>query len=135
MDEKVNDWVKISEYALETAQVMLRTEKYLYVGFMCHQAIERVLKGYYLLAINTTPPRTGNLRLLAQESGLHSRFSEEQISFLLVLETLSEEIRHPEFKDEISGLIDRKRSKEMISSARELHAWIRDTIEIKANSS
>jgi hypothetical protein len=29
-------WVELSHYDLETAQAMLDTKRYLYVGFMCH---------------------------------------------------------------------------------------------------
>lgn len=128
MDGKVNDWIEVSEYDLETAQVMLRNERYLYVGFMCHQAIEKVLKAHYLLTANAAPPRTGDLRLLARETGLLSHFTEEQISFLLVLETLSIEVRHPEFKDGISAFLDGERCRELISSTAELHAWIKERL-------
>jgi len=44
MDEKIRYWLDISEYDLATAGAMLKTERYLYVGFMCHQAIEKILK-------------------------------------------------------------------------------------------
>ena len=37
-EEKVNYWVELSDYDLETADAMLQTKRYLYVGFMCHQA-------------------------------------------------------------------------------------------------
>lgn len=41
MDEKVKYWVDIAQYDLETAKAMLETKRYLYVGFMCHQTIEK----------------------------------------------------------------------------------------------
>ena len=47
MDEKIRYWVDISEYDLATAEAMLTTGRYLYVGFMCHQAIEKILKAHY----------------------------------------------------------------------------------------
>ena len=37
-------WLDSSEYDLQTAKAMLETCRYLYVGFMCHQAIEKALK-------------------------------------------------------------------------------------------
>jgi len=33
--EKINYWVELSDYDLETADAMLQTKRYLYVGFMC----------------------------------------------------------------------------------------------------
>lgn len=36
MTDKVRYWVELSDYDLDTAQAMLETRRYLYVGFMCH---------------------------------------------------------------------------------------------------
>lgn len=44
MEEKVRYWLEIAEYDLETARAMLETGRYLYVGFMCHQVVEKALK-------------------------------------------------------------------------------------------
>jgi HEPN domain-containing protein len=44
----VKYWVELSQYDLDTAEAMLKTRRYLYVGFMCHQTIEKILKGYYV---------------------------------------------------------------------------------------
>jgi len=37
--EKIKYWVEIAEYDLKTTKIMLHTNRFLYVGFMCHQAI------------------------------------------------------------------------------------------------
>ena len=44
MDDKVIYWVEMSDYDIETADAMQATGRYLYVGFMCHQTIEKILK-------------------------------------------------------------------------------------------
>lgn len=36
-----NYWIEIAKYDLETAEAMLKSKRYLYVGFMCHQSIEK----------------------------------------------------------------------------------------------
>jgi len=43
MDEKTRYWIDLAEYDLETAKVMLAGKRLLYVGFMCHQVIEKAL--------------------------------------------------------------------------------------------
>lgn len=35
-NEKVNYWIDIAEYDLETAKAMFTSKRFLYVGFMCH---------------------------------------------------------------------------------------------------
>jgi len=44
MGNKVTYWVELSDYDMKTAEAMLKSERYLYVGFMAHQAIEKILK-------------------------------------------------------------------------------------------
>ena len=40
-NEHIEYWVDISQYDLETAELMMSGKKYLYVGFMCHQSVEK----------------------------------------------------------------------------------------------
>lgn len=47
MESKISYWVELSDYDIETAEAMFRTRRYLYVGFMCHQTIEKAFKAYF----------------------------------------------------------------------------------------
>lgn len=40
-------WKEMADYDLETAEAMFTTGRWLYVGFMCHQVIEKTLKSYW----------------------------------------------------------------------------------------
>lgn len=44
METKIKYWIELSDYDLETAEAMLLSKRYLYVGFMCHQTIEKAFK-------------------------------------------------------------------------------------------
>ncbi len=44
MDKIIAHWVERSKYDLETSKVMLDSARYLYVAYMCQQAIEKILK-------------------------------------------------------------------------------------------
>ena len=46
MEEKIKYWTDLSDYDLETAEALFLTKRYLYVGFMCHQTIEKIFKAY-----------------------------------------------------------------------------------------
>ena len=41
INNKVTYWIEMSEYDLDTAQAMLNTHRYLYVGFMCTRLLKR----------------------------------------------------------------------------------------------
>ena len=45
INDNVKYWQEISKYDLDTAKAMLESKKYLYVGFMCHQVIEKIIYG------------------------------------------------------------------------------------------
>lgn len=45
-EKAVDYWFTLADYDLKTSEVMFNGRRYLYVGFMCHQVIEKALKGY-----------------------------------------------------------------------------------------
>ena len=48
MKDKVNYWVELSDYDYDTAIAMQQSSRYLYVGFLCHQTIEKILKKIFI---------------------------------------------------------------------------------------
>ena len=72
MDNKVTYWIEMSDYDLETANAMLLTGRYLYVGFMCHQTMEKILKAYWTNCLTEIPLKTHALSRLAERTGLKS---------------------------------------------------------------
>ena len=62
---------------------MLESKRYLYVGFMCNQVIEKMFKAYYVKTKNEQPPYTHKLIRLAEESNLYKIMSEEQKNFFI----------------------------------------------------
>lgn len=125
LKDKVQYWIDIAQYDIDTADAMLQTKRYLYVGFMCHQAVEKTLKAYYVFNTEGNAPRTHNLTLLARESNLYEEFSEEQKDFLDVLEPLNVEARYPTDKERIMKSLDLKKCAEILTNTKELVEWIR----------
>lgn len=124
-DAAVSYWIDIADYDLETAQAMLATERYLYVGFMCHQTIEKLLKAYYVRTINDTLPYTHSLSRLANLSSIYAELSESQKDFLDMLEPLNVEARYPTQKDMILKSLTREKCEVLIGMTKELSEWIK----------
>ncbi len=123
MDDKVKYWQNISEYDIETAEAMLNTKRYLYVGFMCHQAVEKILKAYFLFAKNETPPYIHKLVQIAEKSGLLERLSENQKRFLETLQPLNIEARYPAYKQKLLETLSHQRCEELLTQTREFVRW------------
>jgi HEPN domain-containing protein len=46
ISEKIEYWMDIADYDMETSRSMQKSGRYLYTVFMCQQAIEKVLKRF-----------------------------------------------------------------------------------------
>ena len=77
-NERIEYWLDIAKYDLDTAKALLESKRYLYLGFMCHQIIEKSIKAYYWYSNKSEPPYTHNLFLLAEKSGLINLLDEEK---------------------------------------------------------
>ena len=69
-EEKVKYWIDLSDRDLDTAEYLIKGGHNLYVGFMCHQAVEKILKRYFTKIKEDTPPFTHDVTGLAQKTGL-----------------------------------------------------------------
>ena len=108
---------------------MLKSKRYLYVGFMCNQTIEKMFKAYYNKEKNEQPPYTHKLIRLAEESNLYKTMSNEQKDFLDLVSPLNIEARYPTQKKDIFEALNKTKCKEIISKTEELMLWIKEKLE------
>lgn len=125
MIDKVKYWLDLSEYDIETAASLLDTGRYLYVGFMCHQTIEKILKAYWSGKLEEPPLKIHHLSRLATQSGLINLMSEEQKSFIDNLEPLNIEARYPSYKEQLLKTLTKSYCQKLLEQTKELHTWIK----------
>jgi HEPN domain-containing protein len=127
-EEKVQYWVELSDGDLEVAATMLRGKHYLYVGFMCHQSIEKIFKACYAKSKEDTPPRIHNLAKLAAQSGFYEILSDEQKEFIHQMEPLNIESRYPEYKKSVTQTLDYMKCEVIIEQTKTFLQWTKQTI-------
>lgn len=128
MNDKVTYWVEMSDYDFDTAKAMLETKRYLYVAFMCHQTIEKILKAYWSNVLEEPPLKIHSLSRLAEKSGLDKDMSEEQTDFIDELEPLNIEARYPSYKERLMKSLTNDRCKELIEQTDKLRIWIKSKL-------
>jgi len=128
MDEKVQYWIGISDYDLETAEAMLRSKRYLYVGFMCHQTIEKIFKAYFTFVKAETAPFSHSLSYLAKKGDFYESFSEEQKDFIDQIEPLNIEARYPSHKERLLKSLTEDKCIEILNKTKELQQWIKEKL-------
>lgn len=124
--DKADYWFDSAEYDLQTAKAMLETRRFLYVGFMCHQTIEKALKG---ILVTRKPeeelPYIHKLMRLANLSGISTEMDERQLALLDVLNPLNVEARYPLHKSRLLESLTVERCGQMIEETEALLKWIR----------
>jgi HEPN domain-containing protein len=101
MEKQIKYWIDLSDYDLETAEAMLSGRRYLYVGFMCHQTIEKAFKAYFSKLKSDTAPYSHSLSYLAKKGEFYELFSERQKEFIDQIEPLNIEARYPSHKEKL----------------------------------
>ena len=125
MSEIVSYWMEMSDYDFDTAVAMQKTGRYLYVGFMCHQSVEKILKAYYNASTNETPPYIHSLSRLAEKSGLLIELSEEHLDVIDELEPLNIESRYPSYKEMLMKSLNEDKCKQLLVNTKSLISWIK----------
>lgn len=128
MDDKLKYWIDISDYDLETAEAMLKSKRYLYVGFMCHQTIEKIFKGYFTSIKSETAPFSHSLSYIAKKGDFYEFFTEEQKDFIDQIEPLNIEARYPSHKERLLKSLTKEKCKEILKGTRELQLWIKQKL-------
>ena len=118
----------MSDYDFDTAKAMLETKRYLYVAFMCHQTIEKILKAYWSKVLEEPPLKIHSLSRLAEKSGLDKDMLEEQMDFIDELEPLNIEARYPSYKERLMKSLTSDRCKELIEQTDRLRIWIKSKL-------
>ena len=128
MEDKVKYWIEISDYDLETAEAMLQSKRYLYVGFICHQTIEKVFKAYFTCMKSETAPFSHSLSYIAKKGDFYESFTEEQKDFIDQIEPMNIEARYPSHKERLLKSLTKVKCTEILKGTKELQLWIKQKL-------
>lgn len=124
--EKYEYWLDAAKYDLDSAGAMYSGGRWLYVAFMCQQAIEKLCKGLYTLYVGDDVPRVHNI------SGIIDRFSDklpavptdEQYKFFDRLTAYYLKGRYPEYKQKVSAMLDEQEANALLNETKGVFEWL-----------
>ena len=123
MDKIVAHWIERAKYDLETAKAMLDTARYLYVAYMCQQAVEKLLKAIMAYQGKENMP-VHNLIRLSELAEIKDNLSSEQFKFLAELTPYCIEARYGNYKESLSEIINKEKAKEVYEKTQEIFRWL-----------
>ncbi len=132
--DRAEKWLSIVAEDMSVAEDLYKTGHWLYVGFMCHQVIEKTLKCYWCVCRDDDPPYTHDHGRIAQGCGLFTKMSEEQRDFLEGIKRMNIEARYQEEKDDVARTLDRETTAVILETTKQLHAWILERLKEKLST-
>ncbi len=127
-NESIKYWIELAEYDFETAIVMNDTKRFLYVGFMCHQTIEKIFKAYYVKKREEIPPFTHSLIKIAKFAAFYEELTEVQKDTIDALEPLNIESRYPTHKERLLRDLNNEFCTNLIKKTEDLLTWIKEKL-------
>lgn len=126
--DKVQYWLDIADYDYDTATDLMKSKRWVYVAFMCHQTLEKTIKAYFTKHVSDTPPYLHNLTRLAEQSGLYEIMSEEQKSFLDAMTPMNIEARYPNYKSMLASSLNEEVCQHLMEQTQTMRQWIKDKL-------
>jgi HEPN domain-containing protein len=128
MKKGVKNWLDSAQYDLETAEHMFKTGRYIYTVFMCHLALEKVLKAKVEEVTDRAAPKTHDLEYLVELAKLSP--DEDSERFIVEVTNLSIVTRYPRDFQRILKDFSQKRAGFVLTKTKEVFQWIGQSIKL-----
>ncbi|MEA3454623.1 MAG: HEPN domain-containing protein [Candidatus Caldatribacteriota bacterium] len=123
MRKDTNNFIKSAEYDLNTAEFMLKSGRYIYVIFMCHLSLEKMLKAIATETIQKISPKSHNLIYLLKLGNIQLPL--ELFNFIAKINNASIVTRYPEDFSKILEAYPKSVAEEYLSKTKETHECLK----------
>ncbi|HOW51126.1 MAG TPA: HEPN domain-containing protein [bacterium] len=118
------EWASQSQYDIDTALSLLKSKRRIYCVFMCHLALEKMLKAVFAKKKSAYPPHTHDLLFLA-EQGEITFADEAQGYFVEELNGLNIPTRYPDQLQKMLKRFTPKKTDEIYRSTKKVLSWLK----------
>jgi HEPN domain-containing protein len=132
MKQATLNWLHGAEYDLQTAESLFKSRRYIYVPFMCHLAVEKVLKALVAESLPAPPPRTHNLYHLLELA--HIDVPEAYRDIVTRLNGMSVVTRYPDDIAALAAQVTRRVAREHLLQTKELLQWLKHDARLQPSS-
>lgn len=134
--EKYSYWEEYAQYDLDTAGVMFDTGRYLYSVFMCQQAVEKIVKGIFVLYTGEEPLKTHNIALVfnnlcerdefrkSADDEDFDRRKDEYVPVFVRLLAFYISARYPAYKEKLTVMLTKAEAQEILDKSKEVFKWV-----------
>lgn len=128
-EDIADKWLEIAATDLDVAELNFNHNYWLYAAFLCHQALEKTLKAYYVSTHDDDPPFTHSHTRLLSKCELTDELTDEQLRFVTLIEPMYIEARYPEQKLDTAKMLNKEACRYILQTTKELIQWIRQRLQ------
>ena len=123
MRKETKIFIKSAEYDLHTAEFMLKSGRYIYVIFLCHLSLEKMLKATTTEITQKISTKSHNLIYLLKLGNI--QLPSELFNFIAKINNASIVTRYPEDFSKILESYLKNVAKEYLSKTKEIHECLK----------
>ena len=123
-EDVIRKWLEIVDEDLSVAEDLFKTKHWLYVAYMCHQVIEKMLKAYWVATRDDDPPYVHDHKRLAEGCSLYQELSQEQRLFLTTIREMNIEARYHEYKNRLAASLNEQNTKHILEQTKQMREWL-----------
>ena len=124
-NERVKYWLDVAKEDLSLAEYIFNGGRWLYTAFMCHQAIEKTIKAYWVNVREDEPPYIHSHIKLLKGCDLADEMSEEQLRFIDIMVPMNIEARYLDYKRDVAKSLNKEAAQYILEQTKQLLQWIR----------
>jgi HEPN domain-containing protein len=129
MRKDTENFLFSSEYDFISAKHMPETGRYVYVIFMCHMAIEKLMKAIVAEITDKVPPKTHNLIYLIKLANLN--VPQDIFDFISKINNASVVTRYPEDFKRLIEDYPEDIAKEYLKNTKKALQWLKQNERLK----
>ena len=124
--EKFAIWLEHAERDLDAAGAMYDTGRWFYVMFMCQQAVEKLVKGLYILYVDDSVPRIHNIKTVLErfEDKLATPVPDKYYKLFKLLTAYYVSDRYPDYTSKIGEQVGKEEATGILNETKEAFLWL-----------
>lgn len=128
MEDTTKIWLDDADYDIKSAAAMLKAGRYFYVVFMCHLAIEKMLKAAWVENKKETPPKVHGLVFLSASVFAKEEIPDDVISLINDLDDKGVLTRYPDGRKKIASRLTDEYSAAVLKQTKDMHGWLKNRL-------
>ena len=125
-EDKFQYWFTYAQNDLDSAEIMLQSGRWFYTVFMCQQAIEKLIKGLYILYIDDNVPRLHDINNILDrfKYNLPTQVTDDLLKLFDTLSQFYLRSRYPDYTSILASHIKGDEAKSIFEKTREAYQWL-----------